>query len=454
VKYLPHPYQRTGERFLLEHGAGGLFWAPGLGKSSCVLSTFKTLKAAGIVKKMLVVAPLGVAYSAWPGELAKWDEFSGLRLAVLHKKGKAALYDPHIDIHVINFEGLGWLTEATVGKPWPWEMLVCDESTGLKNPSTLRFKTLKKLLNNFKRRYILTGSPVPNGLLDLFGQVYILDGGNALGKWITHYRLEHFDNPDRNGWQWVLKPGHEKIIYEKLAPLVLRMSAEDYLDLPPVVENTVYVDLPPKAMKTYKQMEKVLIAEVASGTIVAANAAAATNKCRQIANGGIYHEGGEKWSQVHDAKTEAVKALVAEMQGRPALIAYEFQHDLARLQAAFPGVPHLGGGVTPRRQTQIEAEWNRGDLPVLLVQPQSVAHGRNLQEGGAAIIWNSLTWNLELKEQLDARLHRQGQKERVVVHSIVARGTIDEVVMKMVAKKDKTQQALLAALRDYAKEVK
>jgi hypothetical protein len=230
------------------------------------------------------------------------------------------------------------------------------------------------------------------------------------------------------------------------------MSAEEYLTLPPLIMNRVEIDLPPKAMKTYEQMEALMIAEVKGDTIIAANAAASTSKCRQIANGGIYHEGGEEWTNLHDAKVDAVEEIVEALQGKPCLIAYEFRHDLERLRARFGAdVPHIGGGVSASRFAEIERAWNRGDLPVLLAQPQSVAHGLNLQGTAATVIWHSITWNLEDYEQFIRRVWRQGQKERVIVHHIVARGTVDGVIMRMLQSKDKTQKALLNALRDYAK---
>jgi SNF2 family DNA or RNA helicase len=398
-----------------------------------------------------VIAPMRVMHSVWPGEAAKWEEFKGLKIGVLHgAKKEETLHDPEVDIHIINPEGLPWLID-NLGT-MPWDMLVVDESTRFKHTNTKRFKLLKKILPKFKRRVILTGSPAPNGLLDLFGQVYILDGGAALGQFITHYRMMYFSNPDGQGWKWVPRGGAPDAIYRKLAPLAVRMSAEEYLKLPELIMNKVEVELPDKARKAYDQMENLMITSVAKDTIVAANAAAVSSKCRQIANGGIYHEGGEEWTNLHEAKLDAVEEIIEELQGKPALVAYEFAHDLARLRTRYPDAPHIGGGVTPARFREIEAAWNRGDVPVLLAQPQSVAHGLNLQGTSATVIWHSITWNLEDYEQFIRRVWRQGQKERVIVHHIVAKKTIDEVIMGMLKSKDRTQRALLTALRNYAKE--
>jgi SNF2 family DNA or RNA helicase len=450
MKYAPHNYQKEAIKFLMGQACGGLFLDPGLGKTSIVLKAFQILKSQGYAGKMLVVAPLRPAYSVWPREAQKWDEFRSLTVDVLHGPDKLEKLRAGADVQVINPEGLKWLFSQKVD-PW-WDILVVDESTRFKHSNTQRFRLLRPFIPKFRRRYILTGSPAPNGLLDLFGQIYILDMGNALGRFITHYRLAYFDATGFGGYTYQPRRGAEARIYEKLRPLVLRMSAEDYLELPPLIENVVEVELPEEAREVYQQMESILLADIkADERVVAANAAVATMKCRQIANGGIFHNDRETWTHLHDAKTEAVSELVEELSGKPALVAYEFAHDRERLNRAFPDAPYLGGGVTPRRQREIEDAWNAGKIPVLLAQPQSVAHGLNLQGTGAAIISHSLTWNLEDDEQFIRRVWRQGQQERVFVHRIVARKTIDEVVMKMIAKKDRVQQNLLAALKDYFK---
>lgn len=449
MKYVPHEYQKDAIKFLLSHGCAGLFLDPGLGKTSITYATFKILKDQGLVSKMLVIAPLRPAISVWPREAQKWDEFRDLRVCVLHGPEKNILLERDYDVYIINPEGLPWLFDRLRGRRFPFEMLVVDESTKFKHTNTKRFKILRPWLNFFKRRYILTGSPAPNGLLDLFGQIFILDMGNALGRFITHYRGEYFDPSGFGGYTWVLRRGSADRIYEKIAPLTLRMAAKDYLSLPPLIYNTIEVELPPEAMQIYREMEDLMITQLAEDTVVAANAAAATMKCRQIANGGIYVEAPE-FRNIHTAKSEAVSDLVEELGGKPALIAYEFQHDLDRLRTIFPGVPHLGGGISSRRQREIEDAWNSGGLPILLAQPQSVAHGLNLQGVGAAVIWHSLTYNLEDYEQLIRRVWRQGQVERIVVHHIVARNTVDEVVLRTIGRKDHTQQALLTALKEYA----
>lgn len=468
MKYAPHAYQKKAIKFLVERPAAGLFQDPGLGKTSETLAHFLLLYRKGIARRMLIIAPLRPANSVWPGEADKWEDFHGIDLAVLHEKGKALLHrevkGPAVD--VINPEGLPWLFAAMKGRRWWWDILVVDESTRFKHSDTRRFRALRPQLNRFKRRVILTGTPAPNGLLDLFGQAFILDGGEALGKYITHYRGMYFYPTGFGGHTWELSPGAEKLIYKRLAPLVLRMAAEDYLDLPPLVTNDVWVDLPAPARKQYNEMQKLLLTAVGDNLVSAANAASATSKCRQIANGGAYldrevtdieaWEADEaklakpKFAHIHEAKTDAVEELVEELNGKPALIAYEYKHDLERLQRRFPGAPFLGGGVTAKKQKEVEAAWNRGELPVLFAQPQSVAHGLNLQGVGAAVIFYSIPWDLELYDQLVRRVWRQGQKERVVVHRVAARSTVDVAVLKALAEKKGVQDSLLKALQEYA----
>jgi SNF2 family DNA or RNA helicase len=462
--WTPHAYQKHAAEFMIKTATAGLFLDPGLGKSSITLAAFKILKSKGYIRRMLVIAPLRPAHSVWPAEAEKWDDFADLKVCVLHGPSKEE--DLRLllcggknaaDVYVINPEGLPWLFGHKFNGTWPWEMLVVDESTRFKHANTQRFKTIKPWLTKFARRYILTGSPAPNGLMDLFGQIFLLDLGTTLGRYITHFRSAYFDATGYGGYTWVPRAGAAEEIYKKLKPLVLRMSAADYLDLDPYIPNTVKVDLPESALKIYKQMETMLIASVEDEVVSAANVAASTGKCRQIANGGIYNGEGPKRTSldIHEAKLDAVEEIVEELGGKPALVAYEFEHDLARLRKRFGAdTPYIGGGVSPGRFREIEKDWNAGRIPLLLAQPQSVAHGLNLQGVGAAVIWHSLTWDLENYEQLIRRVWRQGQKERVVVHHVVARGTIDEVIMRTAAaggKKDRTQQALLEALKSHLK---
>lgn len=466
MKLKPHKFQRKCAEFGVREACAGFFLDPGLGKTVIMYMIFSMLKKLKITRRMLVVCPLRPMYLTWPAEAQKWDEFKHLKIGILHEKMKSSvLLDEDIDVHVINPEGLKWLSRTLEGlgidPSHIWDILCVDESTKFKHTDTDRFRLLKPMLEKFGRRYILTGSPAPNGLLDLFGQVYILDGGASLGRFITHYRAQYFDQ-DYNGFGYTPKYNAEARIYEKLRPLVIRMSQEDYLEMPPLVGACGYgeplvrqVELPEDARKIYDKMEKHLITELQDDTVTAANAAAASNKCRQIANGGLYgsealkdHPDERGVYDLHEAKVDAVEEIIDELQGVPALIAYEYEHDLDRLRRRFPHAPYIGGGVSASRFADVEQAWNAGRIPVLLAQPQSVAHGLNLQATRAAVIWHSLTWDLEIYEQFIRRVWRQGQKERVFVHHVIAKDTIDELVLKMLQKKDTTQRALLNALKE------
>jgi SNF2 family DNA or RNA helicase len=463
MKFTPHDYQSRAIEFVIKNACAGLFLDPGLGKTVIMLAAFHLLRKEKMARRMLVITPLRPMYLTWPAEAAKWDALRGLKVGLLHGPTKSSvLNDESINVHVINPEGLQWLM-ATVDDPSEyWDILCVDESTKFKHTDTQRFRLLKPALEKFGRRYILTGSPAPNGLLDLFGQVFILDLGNALGRYITHYRAMYFDQ-DYTGFGYTPRYGAEERIYNKLSPLVLRMSQEDYLHLPPLIGACGYgeplvrsVELPPDARKVYDMMETHMITELQEDTITAANAAAATGKCRQIANGGLYGSAARKDMNdergiydLHEEKTNAVEEIIEELQGVPALVAYEYEHDRDRLLRRFGSkTPWIGGGVGAQRFRDIEIAWNRSEIPVLLAQPQSVAHGLNLQATKAAVIWHSLTWDLEIYEQFIKRVHRQGQKERVFVHHVIAKDTIDELVLKMLQKKDTTQRALLAALKE------
>jgi SNF2 family DNA or RNA helicase len=335
-------------------------------------------------------------------------------------------------------------------KPWPFEILVIDEISYLKNIGTQRFKALKPLLSKFDRRWGLTGSPAPNSLLDIFGPQYVIDQGATFGPYVSRFRSEYFYPSGFNGYEWKLQADGEHRIQQKLEGKVLRMAALDHLDLPELAYNNIIVELPEAARKIYNAFENSLSIDLAQGAITAANAAVAVMKGQQIANGGSYLDGEDHTSiRIHDAKTDAVIDLVEELSSQPCIIGYHFAHDLERLKQAFPQAPVIGSGVVGSKLDAIITAWNAGEIPVLLAHPMSAGHGLNLQGAGHAVIWYSLTWSLEVYEQFIRRLWRQGQKNHIMVHHIIAKDTVDEAIIKAVRRKDKTQQSLLNAVRDY-----
>jgi SNF2 family DNA or RNA helicase len=450
----PHEYQKEAVKFLVEKGSAALWLDPGLGKTAVVLSAFRILKLKGLAKKMLVIAPLRPVHGVWPPEAKKWEQFADYSVGVLHGGAKAKVLKQQHDIYVINFEGLGWLSSQLNGKDWPFQILTVDEISYMKNTQTQRFKTIKPLLDKFDRRWGLTGSPAPNSLLDIFGPQLILDQGATFGPYISRFRTEYFYPSGYGGYEWKLQSDGEARIHAALAGKVLRMAALDHLDLPELTYNDIMVDLPPNARKLYDAFENNLTVELNSGNVTAVNAAVAVMKGQQIANGGSYLDddgsGNARIStHLHDAKTEAVLDLVEELSGQPCIIGYHFAHDLERLKAAFPSAPIIGSGVVGHKLDSIIDDWNAGKTSVLLAHPMSAGHGLNLQGTGHAVIWYSLTWSLEIYEQFIRRLWRQGQKNHIVVHHIMAKDTIDEAIMMAIRRKDKTQQTLLTAVRDY-----
>jgi SNF2 family DNA or RNA helicase len=342
--------------------------------------------------------------------------------------------------------------------------LVIDELSKFKHTNTNRFKALKLVLNTFQRRWGLTGSPAPNGLLDLFGQCFVLDQGRTLGKYISHYRTRYFEQ-GFDGFSWRIREGAEEEIYQRLSPLVLRMSADDYLDMPVLIENNIYVDLPDKVMYIYEQLEEDLFAKLnEKDTIVISNAATATIKCRQVASGGIYLDpdvtaliklpkSNRAWVNLHTEKVDALFDLLEELQGSPLLVAYDFAHDLDRIRERFgKDIPYIGGGVSTKVAMQLVKDWNSGKLPVLFGHPQAMAHGLNLQEMGNHVCWHSMTWDFELYDQAIRRVLRQGNKsKKVFVHHIMARDTIDEAMLYSLKSKNRGQKALFDALKKLQK---
>lgn len=451
------PYQREAIRLLLARAHMGLLMDPGLGKTACALSVIVKMQAKANLGRTLVVAPLRPCYSVWPDEILKWDHTQHLTHTILHGTKKESRIEDEADVYLINYEGLGWLIKTGCIQRRDFDWLILDESTAVKNSRTQRFKLLKSVAACFVRRTILTGSPIPNGMLDLFGQIYMLDQGQALGRYVTHYRNKYFVPTGYGGYTWLPQYDAEERIYAAVKNLVVSYAAKDHLDLPPLTEVSITVDLPKRARQIYDDMLEAFIAENTDEhgrlLVTAANAGVRTTKLRQIGNGGVFDNDGTA-HHVHDAKADAVASIVEQLQGQPALVAYEFAHDLARLQRVLKpivghDVPYVGGGVSGPRGDALFKALNAGELRVLLVQPQSVSKGLNLQVACHHLIYHSLIWSLDDHDQLIKRLHRSGQKNAVVVHYVIARDTIDDRVRDVLEGKARTQNDFLAALRSH-----
>lgn len=450
MQYSPHVYQGHFTELIIEKPAVAGFLDMGLGKTvSTATAVAELMHNYYEVERVLVIAPLRVAKYTWDEEIEKWDHTSYLRLSKVlgtAKQRVAALKKP-ADIYVINRENVTWLVDY-YGSAWPFDMVVIDESSSFKSHKAQRFKALRKVRPLIKRIVELTGTPAPNNLLDLWPQIYLLDRGERLGRTITGYRERYFEPDKRNGYlvySWRLKPGAEEAIYAKIADICISMKAEDWLELPPRIDNVVKVPLEPAVQKTYRQMEKDLLLPFAGGDVVAGQAADLSNKLLQIANGAVYDE-NKAVRVVHDAKLDALEELAEAAAGNPVMVFYWYKHDLARLKKRFPAAKTLD------KPEDVKA-WNAGKIPLLLVHPASAGHGLNLQAGGNIIVWFGLTWSLELYEQANARLDRQGQKKSVIVHHLVATGTIDELVLKALQNKATGQDALMAAVRSRIHEV-
>lgn len=435
-----HPYQLAAVQHILDTPRCALWVEMGLGKSIATLTAIEALLDSVEIRRVLVVAPLRVAHSTWPAEIAKW----GIRVSHKVITGTAAqrraAAESSADIHLINYENIPWIVEQ-YGKAWPWDMVVLDESSKMKNRASLRWKALAKVSGRITRLVELTGTPAPNGLIDLWAPICLLDRGARLGRSLTRFR-ERWFTADYFGYTYTPKPGAEAEIHAAVADLVLTLRAEDYLALPDYVPVRVPVTLPAPARDLYTRLEKDMFLALAEGEVTAISAAALSNKCRQAANGHLYVDGGNgAWERVHDAKLQALADLIAEAQGAPLLVAYSYQSDLARLRQAFPTARVLDEN--PRTVDQ----WNAGQIPLLLAHPQAAGHGLNLQAGGHLLCWFGLDWSLELYQQFNARLYRQGQTKPVFVYHLVAEDTVDELVLERIQSKRAVQDILLDALK-------
>lgn len=470
--FKPHKYQETAIAFSLNNPYTGLFLDPGLGKTPTSLSVIKAMKMLGKIKGVLVIAPLRVCYSVWPKEIQKWKNFEKLSIGIVHGPKKKEVLNEEHDIYIINPEGVKWLlTEGLHNqRNWPFDMLIIDESTKFKSVKAKRLRYLKQKLYKFKYRMILTGTPAPRSLMDIFAQIQILDEGKTFGKVLGKFQSKYFDQCGFKGTQFKLKEDADKTIYKKVAPYILRMSAEEYLDMPELVFNEVYVDLPKEARRVYNELEKELFTEIYNwetenhDEVRASNASVLYGKCQQVANGAIYKDQDllEKkvsakdrgYIDIHNSKIDALKEITDELYGKPALVSFNFHHDLEKLKIAFGGrskkIPYIGSGVSGKEGDKLVDKWNKGEIPIFFGHPASMGHGLNMQDAGNDVVFYSMTDDFENFEQFYRRVYRQGVKgNQVRVHLLIARDTVDELIWARLKQKDKAQQGLLDALRDY-----
>ena len=452
MKYTPYDYQEYARRWIIEKEKSALMLEMGLGKSVITLTAINDLLYDYFeISKVLVIAPLRVAESTWEEELEKWDHLEYIRLSKVlgtEKERIGALNKP-AEVYVINRENTQWLVDYYEKKNWPFEMLVLDELSSFKSPRAKRFKALKKTRPLLKRIVGLTGTPAPNGLMDLWSQIYLLDGGDRLGKTITGYRERYFLPDKRNQhviFSYKLKEGAEEAIYERLSDICISMKSEDYLKMPDLMMNVISVHLKNEELQKYKRLEKELLLPLKDTDIVANNAAVLTGKLLQMANGAVYDEAGST-QEIHKEKLKALEDIIEAANGKPVLVFYSYKHDLERIQKSIKNTRVL-------KEHKDIKDWNKGEIPVMLAHPASAGHGLNLQAGGSTIIWFGLPWSLELYNQANARLYRQGQKENVIIHHLVAKGTVDEDVMKALKNKEKGQEALLEAVKARVRKIK
>ena len=444
MRYQPHNYQTQAKEFIIDHDEAAIFLGMGLGKTVITLTAVWELMLDYFeVSRVLVVAPLRVARDTWPTEAKKWDHLNHLTVAVAvgSKNQRLDALARHAMVTVINRENIPWLV-GYYGDSWPFDMVIIDELSSFKNHRAKRFTTLVKTRPHVKRWVGLTGTPASNGLMDLWAQFRLLDGGERLGRFITRYRDRWFTPDKRNGAQVFShkpRPGAEDEIYQAITDMTLSKRTTDHLTLPDLTVTTTEVTLGAKERALYDQLKADLVVDLDGQIIDAANAASLSGKLLQLASGAVYDETSQV-VEVHSAKLDALEDLIEAANGQSVLVAYWYRHDLERIQARFPQAKEL------KTAADIEA-WNRGDIPLGLLHPASAGHGLNLQAGGHLLVWFSLTWSLELYQQTNARLYRQGQTQPVTITHLVAEKTLDEAVLTALDTKNLTQTALIEAIK-------
>lgn len=455
IKFRPHAYQKYCINRVLNTPALGLLLDMGLGKTVITLTAINDLKYNRFsVSRVLVIAPKKVAESTWANEASKWEHLQLLRISTVigsATKRVKALNTP-ADIYVINRENIPWLVDY-YRNAWPFDMVVVDEFSSFKNHSAKRFKALKNVRPHIQRIVGLTGTPAPNGLLDLWAQVYLLDNGHRLGNTITSFRERYFEPDQRSRdrvFSYAPKEGADEKIQQLIGDICVSMKAEDYLELPDITYNTIPVLLDSKAKKAYEKLEKEMLLQVDESTIDAGSAAVLTNKLLQLCNGAVYDE-NRNVVDIHECKIEAFNELVEGLNGKPALVFYNFQHDKERITKT---LDKTGLRVRELKTPQDERDWNNRQIDILLAHPASAAYGLNLQQGGNHVVWFGLNWSLELYQQANKRLHRQGQTEKVIIHHLTVAGGVDEDVISALLNKSSTQDHLMNALKARIEKVK
>lgn len=447
MKFIPHKYQKIAINKIFETPRCGLFLEMGLGKTVITLTALEDLMYNQLeISRVLVIAPLRVAEDTWSREIEKWEHLRHLRISKIlgtpSQRRLALAQDA--DIYIINRENVVWLTDelSSAGNGWFFDAVVIDELSSFKSPKAQRFKALKKYITRSQRVIGLTGTPVPNGLIDLWSQMYLIDGGERLGQTISGYRERYFNPNQRNQttiFNYKLKDGAERAIMDRISDICISMRAEDWLTMPDRIDSVQPVRLTDKQRTEYEKFERDQYMQFIQGEVTAVSAAALTNKLLQYSNGAMYLSGGD-YVETGDGKLEALEDIIEAANGKPVLCFYSFRHDLERIQRRFKQAVKL------ETEDDIEA-WNNGDIPLLLAHPAGSGHGLNLQAGGNIIVWFGLTWSLELYQQANARLYRQGQKHTVIIHHLITENTVDERVYQSLKGKGEVQEDLLNSLR-------
>lgn len=443
MKYNPHSYQEYAIKFIELHPISALFLDMGLGKTSITLTAVNELLFDSFeVRKVLVIAPLRVARNTWCDEIKKWDHLNNIKYSIVvgTEKERISALNEKADIYIINRENVDWLVNKS-GYKFDFDMVVIDELSSFKNHQSKRFKSLMKIRPKVKRIVGLTGTPSSNGLMDLFAEFKVLDLGERLGYFIGQYRNTYFKPDKTNGaivYSYKPLPNAEESIYEKISDITVSMKASEYLKMPELVISNYQVEMLEDEKKQYDEMKKNLICEIKDGEITVSNAGSLSNKLSQFANGAVYDD-EQNIVEIHSRKLDALEDIIESMNGKPLLVAYWYKHDLQRIKKRFD--------VREIKTGKDIANWNNGKIPVALIHPASAGHGLNLQQGGSTLVWFGLTWSLELYQQTNGRLYRQGQKNTVVIQHIVTKGSIDEQILKALERKNKTQEDLIEAVK-------